>query len=114
MNLEEWKKANPGKSLNEYYAYARKNGITVERKPRNAPRSTAHNQTNGPVQGGLGLPNGGQLPNGWTYRFSISQALTLDFNPAYENGVPPNISVSFDWNDLTKDEILERAILELN
>lgn len=64
--------------------------------------------------GGLGLPNGGQLPNGWTYRFSISQALTLDFNPAYENGVPPDISVSFDWNDLTKDEILERAILELN
>jgi len=28
--------------------------------------------------GGLGLPNGGQLPNGWTYRFSITQALTLD------------------------------------
>jgi hypothetical protein len=41
MNLEEWKKANPGKSLNEYYAYARKNGITIESKPRNAPRSTA-------------------------------------------------------------------------
>jgi len=50
MNLEEWKKANPGRSLNEYYAYARKNGITVESKPRNVPRSTAHNQTNGPVQ----------------------------------------------------------------
>ncbi len=64
--------------------------------------------------GGLGLPNGGQLPNGWTYRFSISQALTLDKKPDYENGVPPDIVQLFDWNDLTKDEILDRAILELN
>lgn len=63
--------------------------------------------------GGLGLPNGGQLPNGWTYRFSITQALTLDKSPDYENGVPPDIPVLFDWNDRTKDEILERAILEL-
>lgn len=63
--------------------------------------------------GGLGLPNGGQLPNGWTYRFSITQALTLDKSPDYENGVPPDISVLFDWSDLEKDEILERAIAEL-
>lgn len=63
--------------------------------------------------GGLGLPNGGQLPNGWTYRFSITQALTLDQRPDYENGVPPDIEVLFDWNDLTTDEVLERAILEL-
>lgn len=63
--------------------------------------------------GGLGLPNGGQLPNGWTYRFSITQALTLDKRPNYENGVPPDIEVLFDWNDLTTDEVLERAILEL-
>ncbi len=63
--------------------------------------------------GGLGLPNGGQLPNGWTYRFSYTQALTLDKNPEYENGVPADIQVNFDWSDLTKDEIIERAILEL-
>ncbi|PKV50699.1 tricorn protease-like protein [Aquimarina sp. MAR_2010_214] len=63
--------------------------------------------------GGLGLPNGGQLPNGWTYRFSITQALTLDKNPDYENGVPPDIEALVDWNDLTKDEVLDRAILEL-
>ncbi len=63
--------------------------------------------------GGLGLPNGGQLPNGWTYRFSVTQALTLDKSPDYENGVPPDITVLFDWTDLTKDEILERAIMEL-
>ena len=63
--------------------------------------------------GGLGLPNGGQLPNGWTYRFSITQALTLDKSPGYEMGVPPDIPMLFDWNDLAKDEILERAITEL-
>jgi hypothetical protein len=63
--------------------------------------------------GGLGVPNGGQLPNGWRYRFSVSQALTLDKSPDYENGVPPDIYVLFDWNNLSKDEILERAISEL-
>lgn len=63
--------------------------------------------------GGLGLPNGGQLPNGWTYRFSITQALDLNKNNNYENGVPPDIRVLFDWTDLTKDEVLDRAILEL-
>jgi len=63
--------------------------------------------------GGLGMPNGGQLPNGWTYRFSITQTLTLDKKPDYENGVPPDIMVQFDWNDLNKDEILEMAINEL-
>lgn len=63
--------------------------------------------------GGLGLPNGGQLPNGWTYRFSITQALTLDLDPSYENGVPPDVVANFDWTDLETDEILERAIEEL-
>lgn len=63
--------------------------------------------------GGLGLPNGGQLPNGWRYRFSITQALTLDQKPDYENGVPPDIQVSFDWSNLSRDKILDRAILEL-
>ena len=63
--------------------------------------------------GGLGIPNGGQLPNGWIYRFSVTQTLSLDKSPDYENGVPPDIHVSFDWNDLEKDEILERAIREL-
>ena len=47
--------------------------------------------------GGLGLPNGGALPNGWTYRFSISR--TTDVNgehPEYENGVPPDVYVLLD------------------
>ena len=47
--------------------------------------------------GGLGLPNGGALPNGWTYRFSISRTLTADGqHPEWENGVPPDVRVLLD------------------
>jgi len=75
------------------------------------PNITLMGDTTG---GGLGMPGGGQLPNGWTFRTSITQALTVnDKKPDYEKGVPPDIYVTFDWNDLTKDEILERAIQEL-
>lgn len=63
--------------------------------------------------GGGGLPNGGQLPNGWTYRFSVSQLLDLNANNYAENGVPADINVAFDWSDLTKDEILDQAIDEI-
>jgi C-terminal processing protease CtpA/Prc len=63
--------------------------------------------------GGGGLPNGGQLPNGWVYRFSVSQLLDLDGNNYAEDGVPPDIQAAFNWSDLTKDEILDRAIQEL-
>ena len=45
--------------------------------------------------GGLGLPNGGALPNGWTYRFSITRTLTMD-GQNYENGVPPDVRVLLD------------------
>ncbi len=60
--------------------------------------------------GGLGLPNGGQLPNGWTYRFSVSQTLNLNKSPEYENGVPPDHKVLFNWDKRTKDEIIDKAI----
>jgi len=45
--------------------------------------------------GGLGLPNGGALPNGWTYRFSITRTIALD-GGNYENGVPPADRVILD------------------
>ena len=45
--------------------------------------------------GGLGLPNGGALPNGWTYRFSITRTLDMNGNN-YENGVPPQELVILD------------------
>lgn len=60
--------------------------------------------------GGLGVPNGGQLPNGWSYRFSITQTLSLDKKPDFEQGVPPDIYAKFEWDDLTRDEILDKAI----
>jgi C-terminal processing protease CtpA/Prc len=63
--------------------------------------------------GGLGMPNGGQLPNGWRYRFSISQALTTDLDASFENGVPPDILVYSNPMDLSKDEVIDRAILEI-
>lgn len=63
--------------------------------------------------GGGGLPNGGQLPNGWTYRFSISQLLDLNGDNYAENGVPADIDAAFDWSNLTKDEIVEKAIDEI-
>ena len=63
--------------------------------------------------GGGGLPNGGQLPNGWTYRFSVSQLLDLSEKSYAEEGVPCDITHQFDWNDIDKDEILEKAIEEI-
>ena len=64
--------------------------------------------------GGGGLPNGGQLPNGWTYRFSITRLLDLGKQNLAESGVPPDILASFNWSDLTRDEIIDRAIEEIN
>ncbi len=61
--------------------------------------------------GGLGAPNGGQLPNGWTYRFSVSQTIASD-GGNYESGVPPHIQIDLDPNLALNgiDTILERAI----
>ena len=61
----------------------------------------------------IGLLNA-SLRNGYVYAGqSITQALNLELNPEYENGVPPDIAVLINWNHLATDEILERAILEL-
>jgi hypothetical protein len=63
--------------------------------------------------GGLGLPNGGQLPNGWRYRFSITQTLDTEFNNEFENGVPPDILQMVDWTVMDRDEIIDRAVQEI-
>jgi len=54
------------------------------------------------------------LPNGWTYRFSITQTLDLSGNN-WESGVPPDIQVNLNEADRSKgiDTILERAIKEI-
>lgn len=64
--------------------------------------------------GGLGLPNGGQIPNGWTYRCSITQTLDIDGNN-YENGMPPDIRVIVDEQNLINgiDDVIEAAIKEI-
>ena len=45
MKLEDWKKDNPGKSLNEYYAYARKNGVSVDSNSKKSFRNTIPTET---------------------------------------------------------------------
>lgn len=45
--------------------------------------------------GGLGMPNGGELPNGWRYRFSVTRTLGID-GKNYENGMPPDYTVILD------------------
>jgi len=61
--------------------------------------------------GGLGMPNGGQLPNGWTYRFSITRTLTLD-SLNYENGIPPDYYAVLDSSDMQQgyDTVIEKAL----
>lgn len=61
--------------------------------------------------GGLGAPSGGQLPNGWTYRFSVTKTLSLA-GENFENGVPPDhyaILNDFDVID-GKDAIIDKAV----
>lgn len=74
------------------------------------PQITLVGDTTG---GGGGFPNGGQLPNGWTYRFSISQLLDINGNNYAEQGVAPDIAVNFDWTNLNNDEIIDKAIDEI-
>lgn len=64
--------------------------------------------------GGLGMPNGGQLPNGWTYRFSVTQTLDLE-GKIWEDGVPPEVYVTLNSTDVANgiDTIIEEAIREL-
>ena len=60
--------------------------------------------------GGLGLPNGGELPNGWTYRFSITRTIAID-GGNYENGVPPDVRVILDPEATAQgiDNVIETA-----
>ena len=61
--------------------------------------------------GGLGVPNGGQLPNGWTYRFSVTKTITPD-GKNYESGVPPDIQINMQDSTANSgyDSIIERAL----
>lgn len=73
----------------------------------NFPEATIVGDTTG---GGLGLPNGGELPNGWTYRFSITRTLDNNDNN-YENGMPPDVTVILDPVQTAQgiDNVIETA-----
>lgn len=60
--------------------------------------------------GGLGIPGGGTLPNGWAYRFSTTRTLDME-NHNYENGVPPDVRVILDPNATAQgiDNVIETA-----
>lgn len=75
---------------------------------RSMPNMTVIGDTTG---GGLGLPNGGQLPNGWTYRFSITRTIDPQGNN-FENGVPPDIvSIMTDEERINGvDRVIEDAV----
>lgn len=60
--------------------------------------------------GGGGLPNGGQLPNGWTYRFSITQSYDLNKINYAEDGVEPDYYVHLDWDNRSQDQIVDFSI----
>lgn len=61
--------------------------------------------------GGLGAPSGGQLPNGWTYRFSVTKTLSLS-GENFENGVPPDFFAELNDTDvlLGEDALIEKAV----
>lgn len=60
--------------------------------------------------GGLAIPAGGALPNGWHYRFGVSRILATD-GVNYENGVPPDQRVDLDPAAIAlhRDNIIDSA-----
>ncbi len=76
----------------------------------NLPQVITMGDTTG---GGMGLPNGGQLPNGWTYRFSVTSTRDLDGTNG-ENGIPPDMIQFINKSDANKDAVIEAAITEIN
>lgn len=73
---------------------------------------TYHNVTvmGDTTAGGLAVPTGGKLPNGWTYRFGVTRTIATD-GVNYENGVPPDHVVSLDPNAtaILRDNIIDSA-----
>lgn len=62
--------------------------------------------------GGSGSVADGYLANGWYWSLSTSEFIDHE-NRHLDDGIEPDIAVALDLDDVTKDEVLERAILEL-
>jgi C-terminal processing protease CtpA/Prc len=75
---------------------------------RELPNVTIVGDTTG---GGLGLPIGFELPNGWQVHCAGSQTLSVK-GLDYEMGVPPDIQTDMNQEDINKgvDSIIEKAI----
>lgn len=60
--------------------------------------------------GGLAIPAGGALPNGWYYRFGVSRTIAPD-GMNYENGVPPDhvVHLSPTATAAGRDNIIDSA-----
>jgi len=66
--------------------------------------------------GGSGSVGSGYLTNGWIWNMSISEFIGVDDagnDMHLDNGFEPDIPVALDVLDKTKDEVLERALFEL-
>ena len=63
--------------------------------------------------GGAGSVADGFLANGWHWDLSTSEFIDLNGNH-WDDGHYPDIPAALDTTDKTKDEIIERAMLELN
>lgn len=66
--------------------------------------------------GGSGSVAAGYLANGWIWNFSVSEFVGIDDDgneQHLDNGFEPDINVLLDTLDKTQDEIIERAIEEL-
>ncbi len=61
--------------------------------------------------GGMGAPGYFELPNGWTYRMSVTRTLSPN-SISWESGVPPDIEVDMDPAHEANgiDDIMEVAI----
>ena len=67
----------------------------------------------GRTGGGSGSVADGQLANGWYYSLSTSEF--IDYQDRHlDDGFDPDINVALDSMDMTKDELIERAIQEIN
>lgn len=75
---------------------------------RELPNVTVVGDTTG---GGLGLPIGMELANGWQLRFAGTQILSAD-EECFEMGVPPDVPINMSAEDEDKgiDSIIEKAV----
>lgn len=71
------------------------------------PNVTVIGDTTG---GGLAVPAGGALPNGWYYRFGVTRTIAPD-GANYENGVPPDrvVKLTPAAVALKRDNIIDSA-----